>query len=98
MLESEVKPLISFVSRRSEIIQPLILRHGRPFLLAVSVTRHKIHLGKKIDDYIHTVDAEKRAIATDVTRGIIYQYLVCQGKTESNLWEQFYLLDRCWQK
>jgi hypothetical protein len=98
MLESEVKPLISFVSRRSEIIQPLTLRHGRPFLLAVSVTSHEIHLGKKIDDYIHTVDAEKRAIATDVTRGVIYQYLVYQETSESNLWEQLYLFGRCWRK
>jgi hypothetical protein len=73
MLESEVKPLVSFVSRRSEIIQPLTLRHGSPFLLAPSVTRHEIHLGKKIDDYVHTVDAEKRAIAVDVTGRIVYQ-------------------------
>lgn len=73
MLESEVKPLISFVSRRSEIVQPLILRHGPPFLLAVSVTSHEIYLGKEINDYIHTVDAEKRAIAVDVARSIVYQ-------------------------
>lgn len=78
MLESEVKSLISFVSRRSEIIQSLTLRHGRPFLLAVAVTSNEINLRKKINNYIHTVDAEKRAIATDVARRIAYQNLVSQ--------------------
>lgn len=85
MLESKVKPLISFVGRRSKIVQSFTLRHGRPLLFAVPVTSHKIYLGKEINDYVHTVNAEKRAIATDVTRGIVYQFLVSQNRRRSGI-------------
>jgi hypothetical protein len=71
MSEPEIQPLIPFISRRGQVIDPLILRHRIPFSIPRPVSPNVVSLSHKIKPNVTKANRDQSTITTFVSRSII---------------------------
>ena len=76
VLKPEVQPLVPLILSRSKIHQALIVRHGVPFFGLLLVAEFVVPLDQKVQHYVHTIDGEQLAVATDIPG-----FVVCRKKS-----------------
>ena len=72
MCEPEVESAIPFISRRLKIFNLLLLGHGVPLPVSISIAKHVVRLGGEIDNHVSSGNSNKSAIPTMVVGCVIY--------------------------
>lgn len=71
MRKPEIKPLVPFISRRVQIMLPLLLRHRVPLLVAALVPPDVVRLGQKVQRNVHGRDRNEVLVTPRVPRSVV---------------------------
>lgn len=70
MRKPKVKPLVSLIRRRVEVVLPLRVRHGAPLLIAAAVAQDVVGLGDEVEGNVVAGDGNEVLVAVAVARGV----------------------------
>lgn len=72
MREAEIQSLVPLVSRRGEVCESLILRHGTPYAVSLAIASDVVGLDEKVESDVGAGNDEEPSIATLVTGRVVY--------------------------